>query len=96
MAPASDIERPADSYEHSAFLSSAATLTACFGVACLFHDRCARYAAVDLSEPDSGTMGTCRQGNSFPSFVALPAQKAVLESAFGVPNNSKPMCRESA
>jgi hypothetical protein len=44
---------------------------ACFGVVCPFHSRCARYAAVSLSEADPHTLITCLDGESFPLFVEL-------------------------
>jgi hypothetical protein len=50
---------------------------ACFGVVCSFHSRCARYAAVSLSEADPDTLVTCLEGESFPLFVALETVAAV-------------------
>jgi len=48
------------------------SLQACFGVACLHHHRCARYAAVVDSEASSSTMGTCLTGAAaYPRFVAI-------------------------
>jgi hypothetical protein len=35
------------------------------------HCRCARYAAVAFSEPDPATLGTCREGGSYPRFVEI-------------------------
>jgi len=58
--------------ESALFVSPAQALTplaACFGVACPVHDRCERYAAVDHSQADARTMGTCRTGSAFPLFV---------------------------
>jgi hypothetical protein len=50
---------------------------ACFGVTCPAHSRCARYAAVNHSEPDRATMLTCRKDGHFPMFVAIaPAKPA--------------------
>jgi hypothetical protein len=59
-----DQEPPADGF-------TAPALRPCFGIACSVHYRCARYAAVDRSEADARTMGTCRQGDIFPMFVQL-------------------------
>ena len=44
-------------------------LTACFGIACPVHHRCERYAAVDDTQADAGTIGTCRSGTSLPLFL---------------------------
>jgi len=52
-------------------------LQACFGVACLHHHRCARYAAVVDSEASSTTMGTCLTGAAaYPRFVAIRSSDA--------------------
>jgi len=47
-------------------------LTACFGVACLAHGDCARYAAVGHSQASPTTLGTCLNGKAYPLFVRLP------------------------
>jgi len=44
---------------------------ACFGIACPRHALCARYAAVDDSRADPGTMVTCTDGRRFPMFLSL-------------------------
>jgi len=54
---------------------SAPALRPCFGIACSVHHRCARYAAVDRSEADARTIGTCRQGESFPMFIQLRVER---------------------
>jgi hypothetical protein len=46
-------------------------LTACFGVACFAHCRCARYASVSRSQADPATLGTCFDGNAYPLFVSI-------------------------
>jgi hypothetical protein len=46
-------------------------LTACFGVACLAHGDCARYAAVGHSEASPTTLGTCLSGRAYPLFVRI-------------------------
>ena len=52
-------------------------LQACFGVACLHHHRCARYAAVVDSEASPRTMGTCLTGAAaYPRFVAIRSADA--------------------
>jgi hypothetical protein len=55
----------------------AAPEPACFGVVCPFHSRCARYAAVSLSEANPDTLVTCLEGESFPLFVELETVPAV-------------------
>lgn len=42
---------------------------ACFGVLCLRHHRCARYAAVVSSQANPNTLGTCLSGSAYPMFV---------------------------
>jgi hypothetical protein len=51
---------------------------ACFGLVCPLHSRCARYAAVSLSQADPDTLVTCLEGGSFPLFVALETVAAVV------------------
>ncbi len=50
---------------------------ACFGVVCPFHSRCARYAAVSLTEADPNTLVTCLTGDDLPLFVELRTVEAV-------------------
>ena len=47
-------------------------LTACFGVACLAHGDCARYAAVGHSQASPTTLGTCLNGKAYPLFLRIP------------------------
>jgi hypothetical protein len=47
---------------------------ACFGVGCPLRSRCARYAAVSLSEADPDTLVTCLEGESFPLFVEIETE----------------------
>lgn len=46
------------------------TYPACHGIACLSHSQCARWHAVQGSEADHNTMGTCLDGDHYPEFVA--------------------------
>jgi hypothetical protein len=55
----------------------AAPEQACFGVVCPFHSRCARYAAVSLSEANPDTLVTCLEGERFPLFVELETVAAI-------------------
>jgi hypothetical protein len=50
-------------------------LAACFGVACPVHGQCARYAAVNRSQADPGTIATCQSGTTFPRFVKIDIEK---------------------
>ena len=52
-----------------------APLQACFGVACLHHHRCARYAAVVDSQASPKTMGTCLSGDVYPLFVEVQVSR---------------------
>ena len=52
-------------------------LAACFGVACPVHGQCARYAAVNRSQADAGTIATCQVGTTFPRFVKIDDERAV-------------------
>lgn len=45
--------------------------SACYGVACHQHKDCARYYAVNGSQADPKTMGTCLKGGERPGFLAL-------------------------
>ncbi len=53
-------------------------LRACFGVACLHHHRCARYAAVVDSQANAETMGTCLTGDAYPLFVEALVSRSAL------------------
>ena len=53
-------------------------LQPCFGVACLHHHRCARYAAVVDSQANPRTMGTCFTGDAYPLFVEVQVARAPL------------------
>lgn len=46
-------------------------LRPCFGVGCSHHHRCARYAAVDGSQADGETIGTCLKSGVYPMFVQI-------------------------
>ena len=54
---------------------------ACFGVVCPSHSRCARYAAVGLSQADPYTIVTCFDGESFPLFVELQTVQAAARAS---------------
>lgn len=49
---------------------------ACFGIVCPLHGRCARYEAVNLSQADPHTLGTCRTGQSYPLFLEIERREA--------------------
>ncbi len=51
--------------------TSPSPFQACFGVACLHHHRCARYAAVVDSQASPETIGTCLTGDAYPLFVEV-------------------------
>lgn len=52
------------------------TYPACHGIACNSHSLCARWHAVQGSEPDHNTMGTCLEHGSYPEFIAyVPPQR---------------------
>lgn len=53
-------------------------LQACFGVACLYHHRCARYAAVADSQADPRTMGTCLTGDAYPMFMEVSVSQSTI------------------
>lgn len=53
-------------------------LQPCFGVACLHHHRCARYAAVVDSQANPRTMGTCLTGDAYPLFVEVLVSRSPL------------------
>jgi hypothetical protein len=44
---------------------------ACFGVACSLRARCARYAAVAITQADRDTLPTCVDEGRFPLFLDL-------------------------
>ena len=52
-------------------------LAACFGVTCPEHGECARYAAVNRSQADAGTIATCQRGTIFPLFVKIDREEVV-------------------
>jgi hypothetical protein len=54
--------------------SIATSVPACFGVGCPLRSRCARYAAVSLSQADPDTLVTCLEGESFPLFVEIETE----------------------
>ena len=49
---------------------------ACFGVACPVHGQCARYAAVNQTQADVKTIGTCHSGGTYPLFIRIVLAKA--------------------
>ena len=51
------------------------TMAACFGVTCPVHGQCARYAAVNRSQADAGTIATCQRGTTFPLFVKIDREE---------------------
>jgi hypothetical protein len=54
-------------------MASESRLRPCFGVGCLHHRRCARYAAVVDSQANPETLGTCVSGDTYPLFVEASA-----------------------
>ena len=54
------------------------TYPACHGIACPLHSRCARWHAVQGSQADPNTMGTCLEGEGFPEFVEHVVPRAHL------------------
>lgn len=47
------------------------TYPACHGIACAHHARCARWQAVQGSEADPNTMGTCVTNDGYPEFIEI-------------------------
>jgi hypothetical protein len=45
---------------------------------CPNHGCCARYAAVNVSAADPGTLVTCRIGDRFPLFIVIESARAVV------------------
>jgi hypothetical protein len=44
--------------------------TPCFGIMCPQHAKCARYNAVDGSQPET-QLGSCADGQDYPLFVPV-------------------------
>ncbi|MEO8311540.1 MAG: hypothetical protein ABI520_10235 [Caldimonas sp.] len=57
------------SIPEAAVVERGETSRACFGVACGWRSRCARYAAVDGSNVDPQTLVTCAMDETFPMFI---------------------------
>ena len=51
-------------------------IAACFGVACPVHGECARYAAVNFSQAEVRTIGTCLSSGTYPLFIRIDLAKA--------------------
>ena len=79
MRTAALLKRPVQPVRELAFagVASLETLPACFGVTCQAHGECARYAAVNRSQADAGTMATCQRGTTFPLFVKIDREEVV-------------------
>ena len=77
MSTAALLQKPTQPVREPTLVGDASlqTLPACFGVACPVHGQCARYAAVNRSQADAGTMATCQLGTTFPLFVKIDREE---------------------
>ena len=76
MRIAAILQKPAQGAFAVPHTASLEGIAACFGVACPVHGQCARYAAVNRSQADPGTIATCQSGTAFPRFVKIDMEKA--------------------
>jgi hypothetical protein len=54
------------------------TTPACFGVMCPLHGDCRRYAAVESTQADPSTIGTCETSSgALPLFLLIERQAAI-------------------
>jgi hypothetical protein len=77
MSTAALLQKPAQPAPELALAGAVSleTVPACFGVTCPVHAHCARYAAVNRSQADAGTMATCQRGPIFPLFVKIDREE---------------------